>query len=263
MPLAKQRALPGLAVATILAVAAPFQPASAAGDDASRILKAMSDYLTGQKEFSATYNSDIEVITPDLQKIQFASSGAIRVHRPDRIWASRTGGYSDIQMFFDGTTLTVYGRNINRYFQSEAPGSIENLIGKQREHSISIPAADLLLPDVEGKLMAGVIDAKHVGLGVIDGFECEHLAFRTHDTDWQLWVQTGKNPLPRKLVITSKALGAAPQYTIVIKDWRTDVPPDAAAFTFKIPVGASKMRLEELKNLDKFPPSAAAKGDQP
>ena len=28
-----------------------------------------------------------------------------------------------------------------------------------------------------------------MGRGVIDGIECEHLAFRNPDTDWQLWVE--------------------------------------------------------------------------
>ena len=37
-----------------------------AEDDAARILKAMSDYTAGQKSISATFDSDIEVITPDL-----------------------------------------------------------------------------------------------------------------------------------------------------------------------------------------------------
>jgi hypothetical protein len=108
--------------------------------------------------------------------------------------------------------------------------------------------------------MARVIDAKHIGPGVINNFECEHLAFRTQDTDWQLWVQKGRNPIPRKLVITSKSIGAAPQYTLVISDWKTEVPADATAFVFKVPVGASKMLLEELKNLDELPPGAPAKG---
>ena len=254
-----RRTLLCLVVATAIGTTI-LQPASAAGDDAGQILKAMSDYLTSQKTISATYNSDIEVITPDLQKIQFNSSGALLINRPDQIRASRIGGYSDIQMLFDGKTLSVYGRNINRYFQMDFAGSIEKLIETQGEHFVSIPGADLLLPDVYEKLMARVIDAKHIGLGVINNFECEHLAFRTQDTDWQLWVQKGRNPIPRKLVITSKSIGAAPQYTLVISDWKTDVPADPTAFVFKVPVGASKMLLQELKNLDELPSGAPAKG---
>ena len=82
-----------LAVAIATSVgSAVFLPAAAAGDDAAQILKAMSDYLASQKTISATYNSDIEVITPDLQKIQFNSSGTILMNRPDEIRATRIGG---------------------------------------------------------------------------------------------------------------------------------------------------------------------------
>ena len=53
-------------------------PALAQPDDATKILKAMSDYLGSQKNFSASFDSDLEVITPQIEKIQFASSGQLR-----------------------------------------------------------------------------------------------------------------------------------------------------------------------------------------
>jgi hypothetical protein len=46
------------------------------------------------KAIAATFNTDIEVIMPDLQKIQFDSSGQLRLSRPDKVHASRTGGYT-------------------------------------------------------------------------------------------------------------------------------------------------------------------------
>ena len=105
-----------------------------------------------------------------------------------------------------------------------------------------------------------MIDAKHIGHGVIDGVECEHLAFRNQDIDWQLWVRTGADPIPRKMVITSKAVGRRPQYTLTIRDWKTDVPVDAATFTFKAPAGAKKVGPEALASLDEqFPPALLRK----
>ena len=80
-----------------------------------------------------------------------------------------------------------------------------------------LPGADLLLSNSYDALVAGVKEAKHIGRGVIDGRECEHLAFRNFDTDWQLWVEVGEKPIPRKLVITSKTLNSAPQYTLRVK----------------------------------------------
>ena len=39
-----------------------------------------------------------------------------------------------------------------------------------------------------GELMPSVIDANDLGSGVIGGVECDHLAFRTEEVDWQIWI---------------------------------------------------------------------------
>src|SRR6266567_5858008 len=102
-----------------LAVMALFSAApSAQAQDAAKVLKAMTDYVAGQNVISATYDTDIEVITNDLQKIQFASSGQMLLSRPDKIRATRMGGYADVDLVFDGKTLTVLGKNINAFAQT-------------------------------------------------------------------------------------------------------------------------------------------------
>ena len=223
-------------------------------DDAAQILKSMSDYVASQKNISLTYDSDIEVITAEVEKIQFASSGKMTLSRPDKLRVSRTGGYADVEIVFDGKTISALGKNINAFTQMEAAGSIDQLIGKLRDMNIiSAPGADFLGTHVFEDLMDGVIEAKHIGLGVIDGVECEHLAFRTREVDWQIWIEAGARPIPHKYVITSKAVGAAPQYTLRIKDWKTDAPAGAEAFAFSPPAGANKVALESLVNFDEVP----------
>jgi len=223
-------------------------------DDALQILKSMSDYVASQKNISLTYDSDIEVITPEVEKIQFASSGKVLLSRPDKVRASRTGGYADVEIVFDGKTASGLGKNINAYTQFETPGSIDQLITKLRNMSLlSAPGADLLGSHVFDDLTADVIVSKHIGRGVVDGIECEHLAFRDVDVDWQLWVEVGDRPIPRKYVITSKGVGGAPQYTLRIKDWKTDMPIGADAFVFTPPQGATKVALDALVNIDEVP----------
>ena len=235
--------------------------ANAQADDAGQILKAMSDYVAGQKTISATFNSDIEVLTSDLQKIQFDSSGQMLLSRPDKLRISRTGGYADVEFSFDGKTATILGKNINVFAQIDAPGSIDQLLDRLRnEFSIDAPGADLLLSNSYEILMTDVLDAKHVGRGVVDGVECEHLAFRNLDTDWQIWVEVGPRPVPHKYVITSKTETGAPQYTLRISDWKTDAPVAAEAFTFKSPASAQKVELKELRDLDEVPAGLVAGG---
>jgi len=238
-------------------------PAQAQGDDAAAILKAMSDYMASQKNISLTFDTDIEVITPDIQKIQFASSGKILLSRPDKLRASRTGGYADVELVFDGKAATVIGKHVNAFTQLNAPGSVDQLVNLLRQqYFVELPGADLLSTHVYDDLILDVLDAKHIGRGVIDGVECEHLAFRNQDTDWQIWIEVGARPIPRKFVITSKAVTGAPQYTLRIRDWKADAQIGADAFAFSPPAGAKQVEITALSGIDEVPPGISTGGQQ-
>ena len=59
-----------IALAVALTMSVSFMPhAEAQADDVGKILKRMSDYMSSQKTLSLTYDTDIEVITPEMQKI--------------------------------------------------------------------------------------------------------------------------------------------------------------------------------------------------
>jgi hypothetical protein len=61
-------------------------------------------------------------------------------------------------------------------------------------------------------------------------------------------------------VISSKTLAGAPQYTLPIKEWKTDAISDAETFTFKPPEGATKASLNSdvMIEFDEVPPGTAA-----
>jgi hypothetical protein len=252
-----------VAAVCVLAATTAFAPSAFAekNGDAIKTLKAMSDYVAAQKTLSITFDSDIEVITSELQKIQFTSSGQVQLSRPDKLRATRTGGYTDVEIVYDGKMLTVNGKEKNIFAQIDAPGSVDQLITTLRDKfSVAAPGGDLLLSRSFDDMMADVIDAKDVGRGVIDGVECEHLAFRNVDTDWQIWIELGARPIPHKYVITTKATTGMPQYTLRIKDWKTDVA--AEAFAFKAAEGAKKVAFEALADTDEVPQGSVTTGEK-
>src|SRR5207237_7897244 len=101
---------PAIAASAIV-VAFSVAGVARAEDDSAKILQASTNYVAAQKSISATFDSDIEIITPDLQKIQFTSSGQMKLSRPDKLRIRRTGGYADVELTYDGKTLTIYGNN--------------------------------------------------------------------------------------------------------------------------------------------------------
>ena len=233
--------------------------AGAQSNDAEKLIKGMADYVTSQKTLSVTYDSDIEVITSKLQKIQFTSSGQVQLSRPDKLRATRTGGYRDVEIVFDGKMLTVHNKDGKDYAQIEVAGTAEELIDVLREkHGVVAPGADLLLTNVFNVMMNDVVEAAVIGKGVIDGVECDHLAFRNLETDWQIWIESGANPIPRKYVITSKGIAEAPQYTLRIKEWKTDVAADA--FAFKADSSFKKIALGDMSDIDEVPQGTTRTG---
>lgn len=228
--------------------------ASADEADAKRLLKGMSDYLAAQQALSFSYDATLEVVTPDEQIIGLASSGKVVLKRPDKLHATRSGGFADVAMSFDGKTLTILGKNLNAYTQIEIPGSIDHLVDVMREkYDRPLPAADLLLSNSYQVLTEDVVDIKDLGSGVIGGVECDSLAFRSKDVDWQIWIAQGEKPYPCRYVITSKGLPNGPSYRIQFSNWKTGKAVAASGFEFKNTSKASKVKLEELKGTGDLP----------
>ena len=149
-------------------------------------------------------------------------------------------------MSFDGKTLTLLGKNLNIYAQQDVPGTVDNLVDELRKHNRPLPAADLLLMDPYEVLMQDVVDIKDLGSGVIGGVECDYLAFRAKEVDWQIWIAQGDRPYPCRYVITSKFMKGEPQYSIQIRDWKSGAEVAATDFTFKNPTDAKKVDMKNL-----------------
>jgi hypothetical protein len=167
---------------------------------------------------------------------------------------TRDGGFSDVEMIFDGRTLTILHRDANVYAQADEPGTLDHLVDELRDkfHKPT-PGADLLLSNVYDQLMDGVTDIKDLGSGVIGGKERDHFAFRTQETDWQIWIAQGDRPYPCRYVITSKQIDQAPQYSVQVRDWKTGSEVAADRFAFTNSTNARKVVVTDLGDADELP----------
>jgi hypothetical protein len=241
-------------VVALLAGIAGVSYANADEAQAKELLKGMSDYLGKQNAVSFDYDSSLEVVTREGQKLSFASSGMVALNRPDKIKATRRGGFANIEMVFDGKTLSLLGKDANLYAQAEVPGDIDHLVEELRNtYHRPVPAADLLMADFYDQIMPLVVDVKDLGSGVIGGTECDHLAFRTEEADFQIWIAQGSDPYPCRYEITSAKVKGFPQYAIDVRNWKTGGEAAVDDFKFNAPVGATEIKPNEMPNLDELP----------
>ena len=250
-------------VLAVIGMAATANISAGRADEANakNLLKAMSDYLGAQKAISFDYDVNLELVSTQQQKIALVSSGTMTLDRPDKLHLTRTGGFANVEMVFDGKTLTLLGKNSNLYTQVEAPGTIDQLVDVLRDkYHRPVPAADLLMSDPYKELMPEVNDVKDLGSGVIHGTECDHLAFRTKEVDWQIWIAQGARPYPCRYVITSKKVTGWPQYTLDTWAWKTGTEVASDSFKLAIPAGAKKLTPEQVPELNDIPSHFTVKG---
>ncbi len=226
--------------------------ASAQDDPTETLLRAMTDYLAAQDALAFSYDSSLDIITTEGQKLTLAASGEVHLARPDRFAATRQGGFADATMTFDGEKLTLVGNLANAYTEIEAPGTFDALVTTLKQtYGAPLPAVDLLTSDAFDALTAGVTEARDLGSGVIDGVECDHLAYRAGDVDWQIWIAQGDAPYPCRYAISTQNVDGWPSYVVDVRDWRTGA--DAAGdFTATIPEGATQVAPGDLADLDEM-----------
>jgi len=231
------------ALATLagLALAAQAQPAGIA-PEAQRLLKASTDFLASQQQFSADTRNTLEVVLKSGQKIEFNHQARMSAQRPNKLRAERTGDLVDQVFVYDGKTLTLHNPQAKAYAQVAAPDTLEGMLEFARTQlDIVAPAGDLLNKNAYDILMDGVTDGFVVGKAVIEGVRCDHLAFRAPHVDLQMWIQEGAQPLPRKMVITTRDLVNAPQFAVTMTKWNLRPKFNAETFSFTPPAGAKKV----------------------
>ncbi len=222
--------------------AGPAMSAEGTDPETDKILKSMSSYLGGTKSFSMNADIDFEIVAKSGQKFQLSSFATVVMERPNKFYIHKSGMISDAEFIFDGKTLTLHGKNLNVYAQSDITGTIDDAIrAYEFETGLPAPGADLLFADPYAILSSGVESAVYVGTAYVNGVECHHLAFREDKVDWQLWVKAGDEPLPMKYVITSKWHTGAPQYEIRFRDWNRKPRIKGDQFAFTAPKGAIRL----------------------
>ena len=212
--------------------------------EAEKLLRRMSDYLAGRQKFAVKAESSLEVVLTSGQKLQYDSPATLTVSRPSRLRAHRKGDIVNQEFFYDGKTLTLYNPKDNLYATTAAPPTLEEMLDFAREKlDVTAPAADLVYKNAAEKLLKEASSGFVVGPSVVAGVKSTHLAFRGAEVDWQIWIEDGDKPLPRKFILTSKKVTGEPQFTVLMRSWDLAPKLTDGMFSFVPPKGAKKIEF--------------------
>jgi hypothetical protein len=210
---------------------------------AGEVLKQMCDYLKNLQQFSVQAEVTEDVLLTSGQRIQHARSVEASVRRPDRMRAESVGDRDSRLLVYDGKTITLLDRTKNFYTTIAAPPEIDAALEHATQaFNLRAPLADLIYTKAYENLTEGALSGFYVGLSKVQGVPCHHLTFRQKDIDWQIWVEEGPTPVPRKFLITDKKAQGL-QFTAVFTKWNTSPQFEEGLFTFVAPEKAEKIDI--------------------
>jgi hypothetical protein len=211
-------------------------------------LNKMGTYLRSLKALQVraeTYKEDVLV---DGQKIQFASVTDLLAQAPNRLMAEINSDLEVRRYLYDGKTFTLVDPVANYYATVPAPPTTVELINRLEEkYGMDIPFADLFRWGGPNSRVSEITSAEDIGPGQVGGTTCEHYAFRQPGLDWQIWIQLGDYPLPRKIVLTTTTDEAKPQFS-AIYTWNLAPSFNEDTFSFTPPPDSHKIVLAETSS---------------
>jgi hypothetical protein len=204
-------------------------------EEARAILQRMADFLAKAQRFSFNLRIEYDVLQDSDQMIEFGERRKVIMSRPDklRIDIERSDGDQGV-VVFDGKELTAFNASDNVYAQVAQPGTLDNAIKHfVGDLQMRLPLALMFVTTLPQDLARRVTEVDYVEKTTLFDVPCDHIAMRTENTDVQIWVAEGAQPLPRRVVITYREEEGEPQFRAQFSDWNLlpDVPDSLFAFT--------------------------------
>jgi hypothetical protein len=219
-------------------------PVQLISPEAQAVLDRMTTFLKAQKTFSIDSQATRDEVVAFGYKIQDNEHATLTTELSTKLRVDVSGDDRNRQFYYDGGTLTMYSPDDEVYTQVKAPDTIGKLVDRLLGAGIEMPMIDMLYQIYQGSLTEAVRGGVLVGDSNIDGSECDHLAFRQGNIDWQLWVEKGDKPLPRRLLVTTRYEVGDPQYQVTMR-WNLKPKVDASTFVFTPPKGVNKIPFSE------------------
>ena len=215
-------------------------PAQVISPEAQAVVDRMTAYLKTLK----TYSIDAQITRDEVvqlgYKLQHNQHSTVTVQLPNKLRSESTGDIRDRTSVYDGSKLTMYSPDDNVYVRVDAPDTLGKLVSRLLDLGVDMPLIDVLYQAHTDSLTSDVEGGVLIGDSTVDGVDCDQVAFRQLNIDWQIWVEQGARPLLKKILITTRFEVGDPQYQAILR-WNLQPKIDSSTFVFTPPKGATEI----------------------
>ena len=222
------------------------------GSDAAAmaLLIRMGDFLSQAKQFSVSIRAGYDVLQETGQMIEFGELRKLTLVRPDRIRVDveRSDG-EKVLVLFDGQEITVFSPEEKVFARAAKAGDVDHaFLYLLNDLQLRLPLAMMFVTNLPSELERRVRSVQFVEENTIMDVPCVHLSARTNAVDFQIWIPSQGDPLPRRIVITYRDEEGQPQYWANFSEWNLSPNPPEGFFAFTPPEGVQRIPfLSELE----------------
>ena len=236
-------------VAGLAYAAEPAQSGAAISNEANQAVQQMGKTLA-QENLAFKVKTMRMYRDKDGDFLHIVHDMNVTAHRPDRISVTAAGDDGTTRLIYDGKEASVFDATDNKYAQVPITGNLEHMFDEISDRiGVEFPLADLVSGDPSKSFLAGVVSGKEVDTDKVDGVACRHLFFtQSGATELELWVENNERAIPRRLIITYRALPGTPEFIAEFSEWNFQNRPSDAEFVFQPPAGATKVDLASVGN---------------
>jgi hypothetical protein len=207
----------------------------------------MAALLVGAPAFAFSADESVDEFHESGLKIQTSARRTMAVRRPDRAASTFEGDQGARSAWYDGTTISVLDERHHTYSVFQVPDTLDSAMDFiAEEYDVVIPLVDFVRNDVYESLAAPARFGVYLGLRELDGVLCHHVGLANDYLEWQIWIDAGREPLPRKIVINYKDEPGEPQFTARFLSWNLSAELPDDLFRFTPPEGAQALDPETM-----------------
>jgi hypothetical protein len=209
---------------------------------ADELVRQMSDHLARAQTFALEAEEVYDEVPEHSPRRQLSSLRHVALRRPNRLVGDATGDAVNRSFWYDGKTFAALDKEQHVWAAGEVPPTVDEALDWVFEQTGTVlPLADFVYANPYERLMGAVQRGVYLGIHEAAGVPCHHLSFEQATVDWQMWIDAGPEPLPRKLVITYKTEDEVPQYTVTMRKWNLKATLPDVFFAFEPPEGATRV----------------------
>ena len=200
---------------------------------AMAVIGKMSDYLESQPRLRFVLFDSVDRPGDSGIPVEFNHKRTVTLQRPDRLRIDVVGDVEQENFYYDGKTVNIELLKDSVYAKAETAGTIDAMLDDMAtRYQVRRPASEIIRTGIAKRVEAAVHRAVNLGPSTIRGVECDHVALSGPVADWELWVEKGDRPVPRKLLIRYRASQGAERYTMQVESVETPASLDAKLFEF-------------------------------